>query len=330
MPSIFWVLAPSIIILLFSGCSELNPLPFLPTRAPTLTALATPESLFPTHTPTSVPTATPTSTPTPTPTPIPPVQLRIEFPKPVTALEPVTWRVLLEEPPGVEANVRASARVIDAQDQLYATFDMVPDGQEGWWVPMGALQLPLEPEPYPGVWHLIIDAEADLRIKGYRDRVFTPQRAPYHVITDTLPSGVDFRVPQAFAEIAAQGDKIAGLHTWAYQDCAVTLAWAPGPTERLLGDNALVMAEAIHPTGEPLYEITLDGSEELTWGIEEWTAFLFRERWKSENKHTPAETLVVQGPNYRLYALRIRALTEDEIHPLCRDVRETFGFVEEE
>jgi hypothetical protein len=177
---------------------------------------------------------------------------------------------------------------------------------------------------------LIIDAEADLRIKGYTDRVFTPQRVPHHVISGTVPSGVELRVPQAFAELASQGDQFAGLRAWAYGDCEVTLAWAPGPTEQLLSDNALVMAEAIYPTGEPPYEITLEKNEEMAWGEEEWTAFLFYEGWKREESSTPAETLVVQGPNYRLYALRIRAITEDEIHPLCRDVRKTFGFASEE
>jgi len=248
----------------------------------------------------------------------------------VTALEPVSWRVLIEEPPGVTTRVRASARVIDAQDQLYATFDMEPEGREGWWVPIDRLQLPLEPEPYPGVWHLIIDAEADLPIKGYRDRVFTPQRVPYHVLTETLPSGVELRVPQAFAEMAAQGDLVAGLRTWEYGDCELTLAWAPGPTEELLIDNALVMAEAIQPQSQTPVEISIEESEELLLGEEEWTAFLFRERWKGQIKSNPAESLVVQGPNFRLYALRIRAKSEDEIHPLCRDVRETFGFLVEE
>ncbi len=326
-----WVVVLLIGLLWVSGCSKLDPFPFLPTLVATLTASVTPGPPAPTATYTPAPTATPTNTPTPTPTPMPPVRLSIEFPKPVTALEPVTWRVLIEEPPGIDAHVSASARVIDAQDELYATFEMVPEGREGWWVPVGALQLPLEPEPYPGVWHLIIDAEADLRIKGYRDRVFTPQRVPYHVLTETLPSGVELHVPEAFAELAAQGDQVAGLRSWSYRDCQVMLAWAPGPTERLLRDNALVMVEATYPTGDPQYEITLkDEGEEMAWGEEEWTAFLFQERWKGTNKSTPAETLVVQGPDYRLYALRIRAQNENEIHPLCRDVRNTFGFIGEE
>jgi hypothetical protein len=194
---------------------------------------------------------------------------------------------------------------------------------------VGALQLPLEPEPYPGVWHLIIDAKANLPIRGYRDRVFTPQIVPYHPITDTLPVGLAFRVPQAFTEIKAQGDQTAGLRTWRYQDCEITLAWAPGPTEALFSDNAIVLVEATHQEADPQVEIRIEDSEEIVWGKDESTAFMFRERWKGTSQSTPAETLVLQGPDYRLYALRIRAQERDEIHSLCQDVRATFGFVED-
>jgi hypothetical protein len=244
-------------------------------------------------------------------------------------LEPVSWRVLIEEPQGIDAGVSARARVIDAQDQLYATFDMVREGREGWWVPDEPLQLPLEPQPYPGVWHMIVDVEADLPIRGYRDRVFTPQTVPYQVLTDTLPGGVQFRIPQAFPQIATQGDRVAGYHIWDYRDCEIGLAWAPGPTEALLTDNALVMVEATYPPDEPQVEITLESSEESRWGQQEWTAFLFYESWKTDSRSTPAESLVVQGPNFMLYALRIRAKTEGEIHSLCRDVRATLDFVEQ-
>jgi hypothetical protein len=251
--------------------------------------------------------------------------LSIEFPKPVTALEPVPIRVLVEEPPDVQADVDLSARVIDAQDQLYATIDMSPEGRDGWWVGKEELQLPLEPEPYPGVWHLIIDVDANLPVQGYRDRVFTPQRVPYHALTDTLPSGVRLRVPQAFAETAAQGDLTAGLRTWSYRDCEVSLAWTPGPTEQLLVDNALVMAQALH---EPGREISLEASEAISWGAGEWTAFVFYELWRGTGQSSPAETLVVQGPGYWLYALRIRAQAQGEVHSLCRDVRATLDFQE--
>jgi hypothetical protein len=233
----------------------------------------------------------------------------------------------MEEPAGIDARVSMSARVIDAQDQLYASFDMRPEGNEGWWVPDAPLQLPLEPEPYPGVWHLIVDAQAALPIWGYSDRVFTPQRVPYHVLSGTLPSGVQLHVPQAFSTVTTQGDPFAGLYTWRYRDCEVTLAWAPGPTEPLFDDNALVMAEAIYSAE---HEIVVTESQEIMWGDQERTAFLFQESWQREEKKTPAETLVVQGPGYRLYALRVRAQNEDQIHSLCRDVQATFGFVAQE
>jgi hypothetical protein len=315
----------SLFVVLLSGCQP-DPTPTLiPTLTPTATATPTPT---PTSTPT--PTATPLPTSTPTPTPIPPIRLSIEFPRPVTALQTVPIRVWVEEPPGVDTQVSLSARVIDAQDQLYDTFAMTREGQEGWWVADRELQLPLEPEPYPGVWHLIIDVETDLAVRGYRDRVFTPQRVPLHVLTDTLPIGTDLHVPRAFPAVQAQGDATAGLRTWRYGDCEVTLAWAPGPTEALLVDNALVMVEAIRPSGDPQYEITLEENEEIVWGEDEWSSFLFRESWRSSDKRTPAETLVVQGPNFRLYALRIRAQKQDQIHSLCRDVRASLSFTEPE
>jgi hypothetical protein len=124
-----------------------------------------------------------------------------------------------------------------------------------------------------------------------------------------------------------QGDAWAGLYTWRYRDCEVTLAWAPGPTEPLFGDNALVMAEAIYP---PEHEVIVTENQEITWGDQERIAFFFQESWRREDEEIPAETLVVQGPNYRLYALRVRAQKEREIHPLCRDVRDTLDFVEQE
>jgi hypothetical protein len=92
-------------------------------------------------------------------------------------------------------------------------------------------------------------------------------------------------------------------------------------------DNAMVLVEATHQEADPQYEIRIEGSEEIAWGEDEWSAFLFQESWKGSSRSTPAETLVLQGPDYRLYALRIRAEEQDEIHSLCRDVRATFGFI---
>jgi hypothetical protein len=143
-----------------------------------------------------------------------------------------------------------------------------------------------------------------------------------------LPAGVRLHIPQAFAQVTGLGNQVAGERAWGFQDCEVALAWAPGPTERLLIDNARVMAEATYPQDNPELEISVKNIEEITWGDEENGAFLFVEEWKKADRDTPAETLIVQGPDYRLYALRIRARSEEEIHPLCRDVRGTLHFVE--
>jgi hypothetical protein len=242
-------------------------------------------------------------------------------------LEPVPIRVQIDEPEGVDSNLSLRARVIDAQDNVYATFDLGPEGRDGWWVADEGLQLPLEPEPHPGVWHLIIDAQADWPVEGYRHRVFIPQRVPYHILTDTLPAGVVLGIPQAFTPVTAQGNTFAGVQSWRYRDCEVTLAWAPGPTEPLLADNAWVMQEA---TYDPEYEITVEDVIESPWGEEERNAFLFIERWQKEDQSTPSQTLVVQGPSYQLFALRVRAVEEREIDPLCRDVQKTIDFVIED
>jgi hypothetical protein len=107
----------------------------------------------------------------------------------------------------------------------------------------------------------------------------------------------------------------------------VSLFWAPGPTERLFYDNALVMVEA---TYDPEYQITLERVEETTWGEDERLAFIFYETWRAGTTVGPAEVLVLQGPDYRLYVLRIRGLEGSEIPSLMRDVRDTFRFVEPE
>lgn len=320
---------------LLVGCGK-KPTPTI-TVIPTITLEPSPTPK-PSATATSIPTLTPT--PTPTPTPIPPIYLTAEVPKPVTALEPVPIEVWLEEPDGIETNVQVSARVIDGQDQLYATFERFAledslltspeenDPMRVWhrrYVADGWLQLPLEPAP--GVWHLIVDIQADLPIKGYRDRVFTPAWVPYHGVSETLPIGVDLHVPQAFSLQSAQGGPIAGGRSWRYRKGEVALFWAPGPTERLFYDNALVMVEA---TYDPEYQITLERVEETSWGDDERSVFIFYETWRAGTTVDPAEALVLQGPDYRLYVLRVRGLEGSEIPSLMRDVRDTFRFVEPE
>jgi hypothetical protein len=67
-------------------------------------------------------------------------------------------------------------------------------------------------------------------------------------------------------------------------------------------------------------------SEEIEW--QGRTAFRFHETWPGP-EGGPAEALVVQGPDYWLYVLRIRALGGDVIPDLTREVGETFAFADE-
>ena len=83
-------------------------------------------------------------------------------------------------------------------------------------------------------------------------------------------------------------------------------------------DNALVMLEATFPDGDPPQVV---GVEQTEWKGQ--PAFLFHERW-SGPEAGPAETLVVQGPDFWLYALRIAATGGDAIPPALYEVRDTF------
>jgi hypothetical protein len=72
------------------------------------------------------------------------------------------------------------------------------------------------------------------------------------------------------------------------------------------------------------------GVEEIEWQGQ--TAFLFPENWPEDEFGTPAgpaEAMVMQGPDYHLYVLRLRALGTETIPPLLRQVGQTFSFSEE-
>ncbi len=322
--------------LLLTQCSD----PPDPTATP-LPTLTLPPTAVSTPTPTVPPptlTPSPTFTPSPTPTPLPPIYLTAEVVEPVTALESVPIELWLVEPDGVEANVSLSARVIDGQDQVYATFERFAlqdsllkasdedPSMKVWhrlYVAEERLQLPLEPAP--GVWHLIVEIQADLPVRGYRDRVFTPDWVLYYDLSQDLPAGIELHVPRAFNRPSAQGGPVAGGRVWHYRQGEVALFWAPGPTERFFYDNALVMLEA---TYDPAYQVTVEEVEETTWGEDERLAFIFRESWRAGTVVEPVESLVIQGPDYWLYVLRIRGLGGAEIPSLMRDVRDTFRFVE--
>jgi len=129
-------------------------------------------------------------------------------------------------------------------------------------------------------------------------------------------------VPQEFVETTFQGDQVAGGRAWRYGGGEVSLWWAPGPTEPLRLDNAIVMLETTHglsaaPQVSSVEEIEFQGQ----------TAFLFQEEWPGASGG-PAEALVVQGPDYHLYVLRVRVSGSEAIPSLLRQVWETFAFDE--
>ncbi len=287
-----------------------------PSATPTPPATATPT---PTLAPTLTPSPTSIPSPTPTATPIPPLALTIHWPQRVSALEPVPIEVALIPPPGVSVTATVSAIVLDPEGVSYWLSALSPQG-ERLYVADEPLQLPLEPPE--GDWQLTVHVRSPLEVKGERELVFQPTLIRFRELTDTLPSGVDMSVPWEFVQVAARGDQVAGGRVWRYGDGEVALWWAPGPTESLLLNNAVVMLETTHDPDTPARVLDV---EEIGWQGQ--VAFLFRENWPGA-KDGPAEALVVQGPDYRLYVLRIRAMGSETIPPLLRQVWETFAFVD--
>ena len=186
------------------------------------------------------------------------------------------------------------------------------------------LELPLEPAE--GDWRLAVSVQSELRVEGERRLVFRPVAVPFRDLAGVLPAGVDLRVPQQFMERVAQGDSLAGGRVWRYEDGELALWWAPGPTEPLLLNNAIVMLEATHDPENPP---SVRDVEEAEWqGL---VAFRFHEEWPVESPEGDggrAETLVIQGPDYHLYTLRVRALGQETIPALLYQVRDTFTFAE--
>jgi hypothetical protein len=131
------------------------------------------------------------------------------------------------------------------------------------------------------------------------------------------------RVPREFVEAVAQGDRWAGGRVWQHGDGEVALWWAPGPAEPLLLSTAVVMLEATHDPDAPPSVLDV---EEREWQGQ--TAFLFHEDWPGADGG-PAEALVVQGSDYWLHVLRVRARGSESVPPLLRQVWETFALVED-
>lgn len=277
-----------------------------------------------TYVPTFTPMPDPTPAPTPTITPIPPLVLSIHWPATVSALRPTRVEVELAPPPGIAVSAKVHASVKDPDLRLYQDFDLIP--QDGnLYVSEDLLRLPLEPPP--GDWRLVIDVESELEVEGKRSKFFQPAPVLYRDLTGLLPPVAGLHVPQDFVEVQVQGDLTAGGRVWRYEDEAtphgeVALWWAPGPHKFLSLNTAVVMLEATYGADMP----TVTATEETEFQGQ--TAFRFHEMWP-DPEGGPAEALVVQGPDYWLYVLRVRALGGSDIPKLMREVGETFAFVAE-
>jgi hypothetical protein len=184
------------------------------------------------------------------------------------------------------------------------------------------LRLPLVPPA--GDWRLTVLVESNLEVRGERVLYFQPAPIAFYDLKGdpTVHAGFDLWVPQAFRQTGAVGDAWAGGRVWRHQDGELSLYWAPGPVEPLSLNTAIVMLEA---TYDPEAAPGVGDVQDTEWQGQ--IAFLFQERW-SEPGGGPGEALVIQGPDYRLYVLRLRAVGQSAIPSLLREVAATFTFVE--
>lgn len=300
----------SMILILLAACSGPQT-PILPTATPSAT-------LPPTATSTPIPTWTPTLTPTPTP--IPPLIVSITWPKEVSALEPPLLIADVTLPQGITPDIAMHAKIYDPTTTVTATFDLIQQNG-GRYVASAPFRLSLDTPA--GRWWLIVHVETELDVVGERMLAFESAPIEFRTLTETLPSGVDLRVPLALTEVITQGDQFAGGRVWQYGNGEIALWWAPGPTEALLLNNAVVMLEATHDPDAPL---EAEFVEETTW--QGRAAFLFQEQWPGK-QGGPAEAWVIQGANYWLYVLRIRAVGDETIPPLLQEIATTFAFDED-
>ncbi len=291
-----------ILLALLAACAPTTPPPSPTSMLPTLT-----------------PSPTPTPLPTPTATPIPPLALTIHWPDQVSALQPVDIEVELVPPPGVSVTATVRAAVLGPYGLPYRGLCDLTLREGSTYTAEEPLELPLE--PLTGEWKLVVYVQSTLAVEGRREVVFQPVSIPFRALMDVLPAGVDVHVPQRFVEAVSQGDQVAGGRVWRYGGGEVALWWAPGPSEPLLLNNALVMLETTHDSGAAPQVM---GVEETEW--EGQTAFLFREEWPGANGGL-AEALVAQGADHWLYVLRVRTRGGEMIPPLLRQVGETFTFV---
>lgn len=212
------------------------------------------------------------------------------------------------------------ATVYDPAAKVYSTFDFTRESDKRY---VSTTPLRLSLNAPAGYWWLIVEVKTTVDVIGERVLPFKPAPIEFRVLTDTLPAGAMLRVPVAFTEVITQGDQYAGGRVWQYDQGEIALWWAPGPTEALLLNNAVVMLEATHdPEAPPEVELV----EETKW--QGRTAFRFQEQWPG-SVGGPAAAWVIQDENYWLYALRARAVSVETIPALIEETATTFTFVEE-
>jgi hypothetical protein len=290
--------------------------PPTPVLIPTATAPATPAEI---QTPTPSPTPPLTPSPQPTATPIPPLELDIDWPEHASALQPVPLEVNLVPPPGVTVTATVWATVRGPGGVPRWQIELAPRGGN-LYAADEPLQLPLEPPE--GRWLVVVYVQSSIPVIGERHVMFQPTML-FHDLADALPAGAALRVPQDFVEVLAEGDQWAGARVWRYGNSELGLWWVPGPVEPLLLNNAITLLEATYNPQAPATALDV---EETEWQGQ--PAFLFREE-RSGTDGGPAETLVVQAPDYWLYALRVRSTGKEAIPAVFYLVRETFAFLDE-
>ena len=304
-----WVVV--VLVVALAACST-------PASTPTLEPTAT---SLPTATVTPAPTTTPT--PTPTATPVPPARLELRWPETVSVLAPVPIEVVLEPPAGSDIQAEIKATVMDPTAQVYATFELSEREGHLYRSP-DSLRLPFD--PLPGAWWFYVQVSAPVPVVGDAALFFHIAPIENRDLSEVLRPGTTIGVPVEFDEVIAQGDTWAGGRVWRYEQGEVALWWVPGPAEALTDSNALVVLEATYD-GHGYHDGAPSPLEFMPMAWQGRSGFEFSEIWpEPEGGHGRA--WVIQGDDYWVYVLRVRAVGTPAMPTLHEEIAKTFAFVE--
>lgn len=240
----------------------------------------------------------------------------MDVPSNVSPLDPVPLGVKLSPPPHQDVLALVFLSVYDAEGRLFYGPVQLESASMTYALPQ-PLQLPLHAA---GDWRVEAKVQATVRITGTRSVTMTVRPVTYRELGDVLPAAAALDVPEAFEEVYAIGDTWSGGRVWRYGEGEIALWWAPGPTEKLLYNNALVMLEATYDAYQAAIPTEV---EESTW--QERIAFRFSETWP-DAEGGPGEAWVIQGPDRWLYVLRVRAVGADAVPWLLTQVAQSFRF----